>query len=162
MTSNFPLFKKLIAINSNLSINNLQAEVESSGYDGYSFIINNNIQFRGAKITPKKIGQFATFYKRLPSNIIVPYDHDDSIDFFVIYLEDEQGLFIFPKNILKEKNIISQNNIDGKRGFRVYQPHEITISKQAKITQAWQKEFYIDFLNNNSTLLTSLIQNSNS
>lgn len=62
-----------------------QMEPESSEYGGYIFELNGlSIRFRVAKITPTKIGQFVTLWKRIGKGPIQPYDLSDPVEFFVI------------------------------------------------------------------------------
>jgi len=50
---------------------NLHQEPESAEYCAYTFDLNNRrITFRLAKITPTKIGQFVTLWKRIGKRII--------------------------------------------------------------------------------------------
>ncbi len=49
---------------------------------------------------------------------------------------------MFPKAVLLEKGIISNNNISGKRGIRVYPPWDIPTSKQAEKSQLWQTKYF--------------------
>ena len=49
----------------NLAISNFHKELESKEYQACRFNLNNkHIICRTAKITPKKVGQFVTFWKR--------------------------------------------------------------------------------------------------
>jgi hypothetical protein len=45
---------------------------------------------------------------------------------------------------LQEKGILSDDNKEGKRGFRVYPPWDIAINKQAKQTQEWQLKYFLE------------------
>lgn len=147
MHTNISLFQELIRVSTKLQLSKLKAEEENADYDGYSFYLNNYfIQFRTAKVTPKKIGQFVTFYKRLPSKIIAPFDIADSIDFYIIANSNAnaKGFFILPKEALLKHDLISQNDSRGKRGFRVYLPNDSTLNKQSKLTQEWQAKYYLD------------------
>lgn len=147
MKNNLDLFQKLICTPNKIQLENIRIEKENEDYDGYSFNLNKSLmQFRTAKVTPKKVGQFVTFYKRLPSKSIAPYDIVDNIDFFVIATSstDSNGFFIFPKEVLLKHDLISQNGNGGKRGFRVYLPDDPAQNKQAQATQKWQAEYYLD------------------
>lgn len=124
---------------------NLLFEKESEDYGAAQFTLNNHrILFRIAKITPKKIGQFVTLWKRINNGPIQPFDAADPFDFIMIEIksDDKKGHFIFPKNILIEKNIFSQDNQGGKRAMRVYAPWDKTDNKQAQKTQAWQIKYF--------------------
>lgn len=120
------------------SISNYQAELEGTSYAASQFILNNNkIIYRNSKITPKKNGQFVTFWKRNSLGVTIPYNDADAIDFFIITSKTEihLGLFIFPKSVLVKKGVISTNKNNGKRGFRVYPVWDKPIINQAKKTQ---------------------------
>lgn len=121
-------------------------------YDGCTFVLNNCVvKYRKTKVTPKKIGQFVTLWKRDLSNKTVPFDEKDNFDFYLMFSEDEtrQGFFFFPKKVLVEKHILSSKNREGKRGFRVYPIWDLPISKQAMRTKLWQNDYFIDLTKGN-------------
>lgn len=131
-----------------IEITNSIVHDESKEYDGCSFHLGKaKIIFRKSKITPKKVGQFVTFWKRSKLGPIEPYHESDDFDFFVVSCKSEniQGQFIFPKAILVQKGIISSQSKEGKRAFRVYPNWEKTTNKQAEKTQFWQKKYFIVF-----------------
>lgn len=125
-------------------------EIESVEYDAYYFKLNNlHVRFRKAKITPTKVGQFVTLWKRIESGVIAPFENTDSIDLVIINVIDgnQFGQFIFPKSVLCEQGILTVNNKEGKRGFRVYPPWDKTTNKQAIKTQNWQLNYFLDLSN---------------
>jgi len=141
------LAQKLAYGPSNLIFKELAMESESREYGACTFEINNKIvKFRTAKITPTKIGQFVTFWKRIGSGPIMPFDLKDPIDLFVVSVRHANhfGQFVFPKLVLYEKGFISKEGIGGKRAMRVYPPWDITDSNQAKKTQAWQLQYFFE------------------
>ncbi|MGB8367362.1 MAG: MepB family protein [Candidatus Babeliales bacterium] len=106
--------KKLIYNILDLPIENivLEAEGEGEGYNACQFTLKNHlIKFRSGKITPKKKGQFITFWKRSKSGPIIPYEAIDPFDFLVISLNTKTrfGQFIFPKSALLKYGIVSKN-----------------------------------------------------
>ncbi|QQR49103.1 MepB family protein [bacterium] len=105
---------------------------------------NHAILFRVAKITPTKVGQFVTIWKRNQAGITAPHDLADNIDFFVISVRNGErlGQFVFPTKILAEKDIVSKNDSGGKRGVRVYPAWDVADNPQAKMTQAWQLAYF--------------------
>jgi hypothetical protein len=132
--------------NLGLSISDIIPDLECDGYFGFNFKINNQkIKFRKSKLTPKKTGQFVTFWKRDSDGKTVPFDVRDDFDFYIIWIEENQnsGFFIFPKNILEKENLISGRLKSGKRGFRIYADWHKTENKQAGKTQLWQSEYFI-------------------
>ncbi|AZQ64623.1 MepB family protein [Flammeovirga pectinis] len=133
-------FKKQLS-----NFNKFTIDKESAEYNGCSFFIDDKkIIYRDSKITPKKIGQFVTFWKRDSEGITTPFHEEDTFDFYIINAQSENqlGQFIFPKDILIKKGIISTNQKDGKRGFRVYPEWDMPTSKQAITTQIWQADFF--------------------
>ena len=142
-------------------VSNFTLNRESQEYDACDFDLNDyKISYRKAKTTPKKEGQFVTFYKRLPSGIIAPFEELDHFDFLIVCVENESemGWFIFPKNILTDKNIISTNLKEGKRAFRIYPPSSWPKNKQALATKSWQQPYFTDKENFSAFLGLKLIR----
>ncbi len=128
-------------------LSNLKAEIESQDYFAYNFQLNGqNVKFRKAKITPTKIGQFVTLWKRNEKGITEPFNFSDKIELYIIATQQNEnlGLFIFPKTVLYENKILSGNTSEGKRGIRVYPTWDLTINKQAQKTQLWQLKYFLD------------------
>lgn len=127
-------------------------ETESAEYSGVTFKLNDfTVKFRVAKITPTKIGQFVTFWKRNKDHDpIAPFDESDEIDFFIVSTRsgNKFGQFIFPKSALIKHGVISKNHKGGKRAIRVYPAWDKTTSKQAMSTQKWQLEFFMEIPEN--------------
>lgn len=125
-------------------------EKESQKYQACNFKIKAK-QFicRHAFTTPKKIGQFVTFWKRNTQSETAPFSELDTFDHFLIISKNDEkiGYFKFPKSILIEKGIISSEQKEGKRGFRVYPPWDIALNKQAIKTQQWQLKYFIQSSN---------------
>jgi hypothetical protein len=148
--------KELVFDKCGFELRNLEIEKESTEYSACKFDLNTvKILFRVAKITPTKIGQFVTFWKRSEKGPIEPYAVSDAIDFFIINTKsnDKFGQFIFPKSVLSQQGIISTNLKEGKRGIRVYPPWDLTMSKQAQKTQKWQLECFLEIPLNKSVNL---------
>ena len=132
-------------------ITNLTIENECDEYFGFNFQIEKlNFKFRKSKITPKKVGQFVTLWKRNSEKQTEPFNENDNFDFFIFVSEQDEkfGFFIFSKKLLIEKNILSSRLKEGKRGFRLYPTWVKTESKQAEKTQSWQTEYFIDLTSN--------------
>ncbi len=128
-----------------LQMSNFQPERESKEYDASRFELNGlKIIYRNAKITPKKVGQFVTFWKRNGNGPIEPFNESDQIDFYVVNVRTETafGQFVFPKSVLIKKGIISTEKKEGKRGFRVYPKWDTTKNKQAERSQKWQLNYF--------------------
>lgn len=131
----------------NGKVANLVQDKEGAEYQACSFEING-LKFisRTAKTTPKKVGQFVTFWKRNSAQITTPFSINDNFDFYIIFSEHQQkkGVFVIAKNILAKNGIISTHEKDGKRGFRVYNIWDQPQSKQAIKTQKWQTEYFTE------------------
>ena len=132
-----------------LSVDSVKKEAESKEYGAATFLLSGRrIIFRVGKITPTKIGQFVTLWKRIGSGPIIPYDTQDQVDFFVIGVrgaDGRLGQFVFPKALLLDKGIISHNGKGGKLAIRVYPLWDKAENTQAKKTQAWQLQYFLEF-----------------
>jgi hypothetical protein len=129
----------------NLQITNLKINKEASNYDGYSYRFHKkNIIQRRAKITPTKVGQFVTLWKRNEMGITCPFSESDVFDNLIVFCRKETllGYFLFPKSVLIEKGFIRSSHHAGKRGFRVYPIWDKATSRQALKTQQWQLKHF--------------------
>lgn len=137
---------KNIFVSSDFTLSDFLAERESKEYDACTFKVNAlKIHFRKAKITPKKEGQFVTFYKRIPSGVIAPFEEKDAFDFLIVEVQDDSksGYFIFLKSELIKRQILSTDLKEGKRAFRVYPPWSEAKSKQATDSKKWQMDCFV-------------------
>ncbi len=140
-------FNTEIFRNCGLTVSEFKTEPESQEYNACQFQIDGRIVIsRTAKITPKKTGQFVTFWNRNAAGITQPYAEKDNFHFYVVNLKKKNrlGQFVFPKSILIAKHIISTEKKDGKRGFRVYPIWDTPTSKQAQKTQQWQLDYFFE------------------
>ena len=129
-------------------ITNFDIEPESREYEACKFQLNGlQIISRTAKITPKKIGQFVTLWKRNEDGIIEPYTENDQFDFVCVNVafENNSGQFVFPKSVLLKKGVISSLQKEGKRALRVYPQWDKPESKQGKKSQQWQLDYFYKF-----------------
>lgn len=148
------VFKNFVYERCDFELTNFQMDVESITYGACIFQLNERkIQYRISKITPLKIGQFVTIWKRNAQGMTEPFDIFDTIDFVIITTKNHNkiGQFIFPKSVLIDKGIFSTKNKLGKRGIRVYPTWDIPISVQAQKTQAWQLNYFLILENDFST-----------
>jgi hypothetical protein len=146
LQNSFDDIQVIIHKNFGLECTNYKAEVESQEYGACSFNLGSYfVRFRIAKITPTKIGQFVTLWKRIGNGPIMPYDTADAIDFFMVMAQTDKncGFFLFPKNVLKTKGVISIDGKGGKRAIRIYPLWDVTDSKQAQATQKWQAPYFL-------------------
>jgi hypothetical protein len=146
--------KELVYDKCGFVLTNLKPNSESVEYGACSFELDGQkVEHRISKITPTKTGQFVTIWKRNNKGVTEPFDVMDDIDFVVITSKsgDSIGQFIFPKSVLADKGIISQNGKDGKRGIRVYPSWDTATNKQAEKTQSWQTKYFVTIKSKNST-----------
>jgi hypothetical protein len=124
----------------------VQTDQESQDYKACTYQLNGlKIIGRTAKITPTKIGQFVTLWKRLNNGPIQPFDCTDDFEFVIINAKTKEyyGQFVFPKEILIKQSIITNGQKEGKRAIRVYPSWDNPTSKQAIKTQNWQLKYFI-------------------
>lgn len=145
--------KKFAYEPSGMAWKNLEKEAESEEYGASVFEMNQmRIKFRVGKITPTKIGQFVTLWKRIGDSVILPHDLTDPVDLFIVSVRNAErfGQFVFPKAVLYEKGVVSKEGKGGKRAMRIYPPWDITDSPQAKKSQAWQLTYFLEIHENGS------------
>lgn len=154
------LVEKLVFGASGFELTQLQVDWESEAYGACSFVINGQtIQYRESKITPTKIGQFVTVWKRGATGLTEPFAATDAIDYLVISAKNGShfGQFVFPKSVLMDKGIISTIKQPGKRGIRIYPPWDVPTSKQALATQSWQLNYFLT-IKEHSAIDTDLVK----
>ncbi len=147
------LIRKLIP--EEFQFSNPEFEQESRAYLACRFKINSQIVIcRKAKITPTKVGQFVTVWKRTLKGPIAPFHIDDNFNLVIILVEkdNEYGQFVFPKSLLVNEGIVSNKLKEGKRGFRVYPPWDKAKNKQAIKSQEWQLKYFLSIKNNTINL----------
>lgn len=151
MNSELTKIKNKVYDKCSFNISDFKTDPESKEYEACRFKLNGlTIICRNAKVTPKKIGQFVTFWKRNENGLIEPLNETDTFDFYVVNVQNEnkQGQFVFPKSVLIKKAILSTDNKEGKRAFRVYPIWDITKNKQAERTQKWQISYFYEIKTN--------------
>ena len=153
MTNPNKLFSELQLINKyifevcGIELKNVETELESQDYFAHTFELNNQqVKFRMAKITPTKTGQFVTIWKRNDNGITEPHNLSDEFEFYIIATREATkfGVFIFNKTVLSENKILTNRNVEGKRGIRVYPTWSLTTNKQAQKTQNWQIKYFVN------------------
>jgi len=147
MEHHFNFINEKVYATCGLTLLNYEKETEGNEYAACRFQLSKwDIIYRNAKITPKKTGQFVTFWKRNENGVTAPLSDKDLFDFYIITVSvnDTIGQFVFPKVILIDKGIISTSKKEGKRGFRVYPPWDTATNKQAVKTQQWQLDYYYE------------------
>ncbi|EOL47757.1 MepB family protein [Enterococcus caccae] len=141
---------KIVAKISPSPIENLQVEEQNIDYEGVTFSLGNQtFRSRKAKVTPKKSGYFVVFWEKDDNNKNQPYESTGAPDNLVITVLDQEksGQFIFPKEILIKKNILTDGEAKGKMALRVYPEWVTGLNKTASATQEWQKPYFVDLTN---------------
>lgn len=146
MVDGLKQIEKLLFESDKYKISNIIQDEEAREYFGYDFEAGNKyFKIRKAKITPKKVGQFVTLWRRNSNNQTEPFNELDKFDYYIIITEEREkyGFFLFPKSELLKRNILSTISKEGKRGFRVYPNWTTTTNKQAEKTQVWQSSYFV-------------------
>lgn len=120
-------------------------EPESADYGAWRVGIGGHtVVVRSAKITPTKIGQFVTLWKRMEKDI-APLDSADDVHFAAIHLRDgeQEGWFIFDRAALLAHGVMSLDGAGGKRALRVYPPWCAPVARQAVRSQQWQLNYFV-------------------
>ncbi|MDA9472355.1 MepB family protein [Enterococcus sp. 5H] len=138
---------KLIYQISQSSLENVILEEQNKDYEGAFFTIGkHSFRSRKGKRTPKKQGYFVVFWEKDTLNNNKAYDFVRAPDKLIITIfdEDKRGQFIFPKELLAEKNILSTENKQGKMALRVYPDWVTSLNKTASMTQKWQLPYFLN------------------
>lgn len=153
---NLKIIEEQLFLPLGLSCSAVEEDPECKEYSGFNFTLGHlKIKFRISKITPTKTGQFVTIWKRKESGETAPFESSDHFDFYMIaaFKDHLSGVFIFPKKLLSEKGILSDGKKIGKRGIRVYPNWDEAESKQAKRTQEWQTQYFLELSNEKERML---------
>lgn len=75
----------------------------------------------------------------------IPFEYSESPDKLIITIIDgqHQGQFIFPKEILRDKGILSYDNKLGKMALRVYPSWVDNLNPNARKIQLWQLPYFM-------------------
>lgn len=106
-----------------------------------------NLKVDQLKKLLKNQSYFVAFWCKNEINKNRPFNFDESKDKLIINILDEskKGQFIFPKELLVKKGIISSEKHKGKMAIRVYPSWEQSLNKTAVSTQKWQIPYFLDF-----------------
>ncbi|MES9665432.1 MepB family protein [Bacillus nitratireducens] len=151
---------KMIYKPNNLFITNQKEEKQNSEYAGGIFQLNNrSIRFRVSKITPNKIGQFVSFWEKDASMRNQAFSYDSAPNLLVItcIADNKLGQFIFPKEILLKEKILKTQNQKGKMAMRVYPIWDKPVSNQAKKSQQWQLQYFVDLSDSKNVAIHKLL-----
>lgn len=143
-----------------LIITNLKEEQQNAEYAGCLFKLNNKtIRFRVSKITPNKIGQFVSFWEKGDNLKNQAFTYDAAPDLLVITCIDDNklGQFIFSKEILLKEKILKTQSQKGKMAMRIYPLWDTPVSNQAKKSQMWQLQYFVDLSDPNNLPIDKLL-----
>lgn len=132
------------------SLINYEFEQWNQEYEAFNFEFSGvDFKSRLAKKTPKKAGYFVAFWRKNETNKNRPFNFEESKDKLIINILDgsKKGQFVFPKELLFKKGIISSEKHKGKMAIRVYPSWEKDLNKTAISTQKWQVPYFLDFTN---------------
>ncbi|MCU5111943.1 MepB family protein [Bacillus wiedmannii] len=144
----------------NLMITNLIEEKQNAEYVGCLFHLNKKtIRFRVSKITPNKIGQFVSFWEKDANMQNQAFSYDAAPDLLVIACinDNKLGQFIFPKEILLKEKILKTQSQKGKMAMRIYPLWDTPVSNQAKKSQMWQLQYFVDLSDPNNLPIDKLL-----
>ncbi|ECL7819264.1 TPA: MepB family protein [Listeria innocua] len=108
---------------------------------------DTTIRTRLAKKTNKKAGYFVAFWEKDEFGKNCPFNENDSADFLSIVVMDGDlnGLFVFPRECLIEKGILTSEVGIGKMAARFYPSWCQDLNKTAEKTQAWQQVYFKNY-----------------
>lgn len=142
--------KQLVYDKCGFNCTEINIETESQEYGAATFKLNAlTAKYRVAKITPTKVGQFVTLWKRSKNGTIQPFKATDDTQHYIVSCRNgvNFGQFIFTKALLLSKGVLSSDAQKGKLAIRVYPPWDTTVSSQAQKTQAWQAPYFLHISN---------------
>jgi hypothetical protein len=124
-------------------------ETTGEGDVAYAYTVGGaEVRFRGARPARNNGAPVSASCKKDEDGLTKPFDAADPVDLIVISVRDTVlsrnfGQFVFPREVLVERKIVSTDGVGGKRGFRVYPPWVQTKTDAEASTQAWQLEFFL-------------------
>ncbi|HDG5707678.1 TPA: MepB family protein [Staphylococcus aureus] len=128
-------------------VKDLTEEKYNQDYEALTFSFKEETyQSRLAKKTPTKAGYFVTCWTKDENNCNQPYPKEAFADYLMIIVIDEElsGYFLFPRELLVEKGILTTFEHKGKMAFRVYPKWCNQLNKTAGQTQKWQCKYFLN------------------
>lgn len=129
-------------------VKDLTEEKYNQDYEALTFSFKEETyQSRLAKKTPTKAGYFVTCWTKDENNFNQPYSKEAFADYLMIIVIDEElsGYFLFPRELLVEKGILTTFEHKGKMAFRVYPKWCNQLNKTAGQTQKWQCKYFFEY-----------------
>ncbi|CFO17471.1 mepB family protein [Staphylococcus aureus] len=131
-----------------LDVKDLTEEKYNQDYEALTFSFKEETyQSRLAKKTPTKAGYFVACWTKDENNCNQSYSKEAFADYLMIIVIDEElsGYFLFPRELLVEKGILTTFEHKGKMAFRVYPKWCNQLNKTAGQTQKWQCKYFLSF-----------------
>lgn len=131
-----------------LDVKDLTEEKYNQDYEALTFSFKEETyQSRLAKKTPTKAGYFVACWTKDENNCKQPYSKEAFADYLMIIVIDEElsGYFLFPRELLVEKGILTTFEHKGKMAFRVYPKWCNQLNKTAGQTQKWQCKYFFEY-----------------
>lgn len=131
-----------------LDVKDLTEEKYNQDYEALTFSFKEETyQSRLAKKTPTKAGYFVACWTKDENNCNQSYSKEAFADYLMIIVIDEElsGYFLFPRELLVEKGILTTFEHKGKMAFRVYPKWCNQLNKTAGQTQKWQCKYFFEY-----------------
>ena len=128
-------------------IKEVQHEDQNAEYEGMSFQLQqHSFRSRLAKKTPTKKGYFVVFWEKDESNTNQAFSYQNSPGSLLVFVIDGEleGVFTFPKEVLRQQGILQTDSQKGKMGMRVYPSWVTDLNPSAKKTQNWQTLYFTE------------------
>ncbi|UBV34144.1 MepB family protein [Staphylococcus xylosus] len=151
MYKSLDFISSILKSTKNINLKNCKTEFFNAEYESCTFQADKQtFRSRIAKKTPNKQGYFVVFWTKDHENKNRPFTYNESCDKLIITVIDEshKGLFIFPKDVLAQQNIIANGAKKGKMAMRIYPTCEQKLNQTAIKTQSWQLNYFIDLTDN--------------
>ncbi|MEH7039195.1 mep operon protein MepB, partial [Bacillus pseudomycoides] len=71
--------------------------------------------------------------------------------------DNKLGQFIFPKEILLKEKILKTQSQKGKMAMRIYPIWDNPVSNQAKKSQMWQLQYFVNLSDTNNLSIDKLL-----
>ncbi len=124
-----------------------EMEDQNQEYEGFVLTLDDRTyRSRLARKTPRKNGYFTVFWRKGEDDRNRPYTLDECTDRLVITVLDQgkKGQFVFSKEVMASKGIVTTDSSKGKMAMRVYPDWVTGLNPTARKTQAWQSEYFMD------------------
>lgn len=124
-----------------------EMENQNQEYEGFVLTLDDwTYRSRRARKTPNKKGYFTVFWRKGDDDRNRPYTLEESTDRLIITVLDQgkKGQFVFPKEVMASKGIVTTGSSKGKMAMRVYPDWVTGLNETARKTQAWQSEYFMD------------------